>query len=371
MNVAGFVRDRVWKPRDWVGRVARIGLYPLSMLFRAATGLRSFAYWARLVPIRRGPIPVVSVGNLTVGGTGKTPLTLWIARRLGERGLRVAIVSRGYGGTARGVSIVSEGSGPLATPDEVGDEPVMMAKAFDGVVITSPRRIDGVCRAAALGCEIVVLDDGFQHRALARDFDIVVHDGTDSALLPVGPMREGLAAMQRADAVVLTPSASADGLRVGEASVFHMTTELTGLVESVEGVWQERTRGCLAGKRVVAVVGIANPERFYETLHGWDATIEDVYPFPDHHVYTRSDWQEISRRSQGCDLVVTTEKDLVKLEAFPFARGKLMALRVEPNIEEADRLLSMIEQDTLLHGVASDAGLGYQEPREEPLDGDQ
>ncbi len=371
MSWRDFVRERAWERRDHLGRAAWLGLYPLSFAFRAAAGLRSFAYWSRIAPIRRAPIPVVSVGNVTVGGTGKTPLALWIARSLGERGSRVALVSRGYGGSASGVTTVFDGGTLLADPSEVGDEPVMMAKSFDGVIITSARRIDGVRRAAELGCEVAVLDDGFQHRALARDFDIVVHDGTDGPLLPAGPMRERLSAMCRADAVVLTPSAADRPLAVDGAKIFRMTMELTGLVESVEGVWQERTRGCLAGKRVIAVVGIANPERFYQTIHGWDATIEDVYAFADHHVYTRSDWQEISRRSQECDLVVTTEKDLVKLEAFPFARGKLMALRVEPRLDDGARLLSMIEESTVLRGVASASALGYQGSRKESVDGDQ
>lgn len=370
MSVADFVRDRAWKRSDRFGRLVMLGLYPLSWLFRGLIGLRNFAYWSRLAPVRRAAIPVVSIGNLTVGGTGKTPLALWLARGLAARGARVALVSRGYRGSARGVAIVSTGDGPLLGPEVVGDEPAMMARGFGGVVVVAARRIDGVNEAARLGCEVAVLDDGFQHRALARDFDLVLYDGTRGPLLPAGPLRESLRAIRRADAVVLTPAAGATVVDLG-LPAFRVTTELTGLVESVGGHWQERTCGCLAGKRVVAVSGIAHPERFYELIRHWDAEIVEVFEYADHHQYTHTDWQEISRRSQDCDLLVTTEKDLVKLEAFPFARGKLMALRIESRVTDGDRLLGMIEAATTLRDVATRSVLGYGLGEEESVHGDQ
>jgi len=345
VRLVSFVRDRAWTRRDpWANLVA-VGLRPLSWLFRAGVGARSLAYRSGLASPRRAPIAVVSVGNLSVGGTGKTPFTLWLARRLCGRGWRPAIVSRGYGGSSAGVTVVSEGAGPILDAAVVGDEPAMMARSFDGVVVTARQRIDGVRRAAELGCDVALLDDGFQHRGLARDFDIVLYDGLRGALLPAGPLREGPRALRRADAVVLTPAAGdfAESMG-GDVPVFRMTTELTELVESVGGEWQARSPGCLAGKRVVAVVGIAHPERFYDSIRSWDATIEEIFEYPDHHPYTRADWQEVSRRSQDCDLLVTTEKDLVKLQAFPFARGKLMALRVEPRLDDADRMLALIEE---------------------------
>jgi tetraacyldisaccharide 4'-kinase len=374
VSVAEFVRERAWKRDGAAGRLAALGLRPLSWLFRGAVGLRNFAYWSGLAPTRRAAIPVVSVGNLTVGGTGKTPFALWLARRLQARGARVALVSRGYGGSAAGVTVVSTGGGLLVGPDVCGDEPAMMARGFCGVVVTAARRIDAVNEAARLGCEIAVLDDGFQHRALARDFDIVLDDGTGGAMLPAGPLRESRRALRRADAVVLTPAADAAAVAGSGLPSFRLTYELTGLVESVGGEWQERPCGRLAGKRVVAVVGIANPERFYAMIRHWDAEIVDVFEYPDHHAYTRSDWQEISRRSQDCDLLVTTEKDLVKLEAFPFARGMLMALRVEPRLADGERLLAMIEDATLLRDVrhvATARGLGYAGSQEERTNGHQ
>lgn len=345
MSLVSFVRGRVWTRTDPWARCLVVGLRPLSWLFRAGVGARSVVYGTGLVSPRKAPIAVVSVGNLSVGGTGKTPLTLWLARRLCGRGSRAAIVSRGYGGSSGDVTVVSGGDGPIVDAAVVGDEPVMMARSFDGVVVTARRRIDGVRRAAELGCDVAVLDDGFQHRRLARDFDIVIYDGLRGPLLPAGPMRESPRALRRADAVVLTSAAGDLPRSIGrDVPTFRMTTELTGLVESVGGEWQARSLACLAGKRVVAVVGIAHPERFYDSIHRWDATIEEVFEYPDHHPYTRADWQKVSRRSQDCDLLVTTEKDLVKLQAFPFARGKLMALRVEPSLDDEERMLALIEE---------------------------
>lgn len=370
MSVVRFVRDRAWKGSDRVARLAMCALFPLSWLFGIGVAVRDFAYWSRIARARRAAIPVVSVGNLTVGGTGKTPMALWLARQLTRRGARVALVSRGYGGSARGVTVVSTGEGPQVGPEVAGDEAVMLARAFPGVVITSPRRLDGVNRAAELGCEVAVLDDGFQHRALSRDFDLVLYDGTRGPLLPAGPLREGPRALRRADAVILTPAAGVLDLAVA-APVFRVRNELTGLMESVGGQWQERTCGHLAGKRVVAVSGIGHPERFYALIRQWDAEIADVFEYEDHHVYTRADWQEISRRGQDCDLVVTTEKDLVKLEAFPFAVGKLMALRIEPRVEGGERLIAMIEAVTTLRHVATGAPLGYGLSEEESVHGDQ
>ncbi len=350
MSASDFVRDRAWKRSDPAGRIVALLLRPLSWVFGALIALRSFGFRVGLLASHPAPIAVVSVGNLSVGGTGKTPFALWLARRLRDRGLSTAIVSRGYRGSARGVTVVSHGAGEVLAAELVGDEPAMMARSFAGVVVTAARRIDGVAEAARLGCTVAVLDDGFQHRKLARNFDIVLFDGSTGPLLPAGPLREGPSALRRADAIILTPAAdgAAEARVPADVPAFRMKPEVVGLVESVGGEWQSRTTGCLAGKRVVAIVGIAHPERFYETIHGWDATIEEVFEYPDHHEYTRSDWQEISRRGQACDLMVTTEKDLVKLENFPFARGMLMALRIEPSVDGEERLFELILAS--LHG---------------------
>jgi len=335
----------VWERRGAAGQAGALALRPLSGLFGLGVGLRGIGYRLGVLRAHRAPVPVVSIGNLAVGGTGKTPMTLWLAAALAARGARPAIVSRGYGGSARAVTIVSRGQGPEVGPEIAGDEPVMLAKLFPGPVVTAPRRVDGAAAAAALGADLVVLDDGFQHRALARDFDVVLLDARRGPLLPAGPLREPLRALRRADAVVLMarddhePPPTPPGLRV---PAFVARLDAIGLVESVGGHWRSRSMGDLAGRRVVAVSGVARPESFYAVLQRWEAVIEEVFEFSDHHRYTREDWQRIARRGHDVDLVVTTEKDLVKLEAFPFATGKLVALRIAPAVENANSLLDAI-----------------------------
>jgi tetraacyldisaccharide 4'-kinase len=345
VSLADRVRTAVWPRRGLAGRLGYAGLRPLSQAFAAGVWLRDIGYRSGVLRTRTAPIPVVSVGNLAVGGTGKTPVTLWLARALRARGVRVAIVSRGYGGTARGVTIVSRGGAPELGPAQVGDEPVLLAKSFSGPVITAVQRIAAVRAAAALGCELVVLDDGFQHRALARQFDVVLVDQRRGPLLPAGPLRESLAALRRADAVVLVDggpteaSAPPTGLA---APVLRMQLDAVALVESRERRWHEQPIGRLATRRVVAVCGIERPERFYALLRRWDVVLDEVFEYPDHHAYTATDWQEIARRGHAADLIVTTEKDLVKLETFPFATGKLVAVRIAPRIDRGDELVAAI-----------------------------
>jgi len=355
MSLAERVRDTVWPRRGVAGQLGYLALRPLSSVFGLGVGLRGLGYRIGVLRTRRAAMPVVSVGNLAVGGTGKTPVTLWLARTLAARGLHAGILSRGYGGSARGVTVVSRGDGPEVGPDQVGDEPVMLAKSFTGPVIAAARRIDGAAAAAQLGCQVLVLDDGFQHRAIARAFDLVLVDGRRGPLLPAGPLREPLAALRRADAVVLVERDEGETVAVAPAldvarPTFRMHLEAVGLVESVERRWRERPIGQLGSRRVVAVTGVARPESFYALLRRWEAVTTEVFEFPDHHHYTQEDWQQIARVGHNADLIVTTEKDLVKLEAFPFATGKLVALRIAPQVERAEELIAAILATTGLQG---------------------
>lgn len=345
MSLETHLRETVWPRRGRAGAAAALALRPLSAAFGVGVGLRGLGYRLGVLRAQRAPVPVVSVGNLAVGGTGKTPVTLWVAAGMQARGWRPAIVSRGYGGSARGVTVVSHGAGPLVGPEIAGDEPVMLARGFAGAVLVAARRLAGAQAAAALGCDCVVLDDGFQHRALARDFDLVLLDHRRGPLLPAGPLREPLAALARADAVLLVardeqePPPLPPGFTL---PVHRARLEARGVVESIGGRWRVDPMGRLAGRRVIAVTGIARPEGFYALLRRWDTVIEEVFEYPDHHRYTPDQWQRIARRGHDVDLIVTTEKDLVKLETFPFATGKLVALRIAPDVERGDALLDAI-----------------------------
>ena len=345
------MREVVWPRRGIRGWAAWLVLQPASGLFATGVALRNLGYRIGLLRVHRAGIAVVSVGNLSVGGTGKTPITLWLAGQLAANGARVAILLRGYRGHARTVTIVSKGTGPEVDVDTAGDEAVMLAKSFGGAVLTARRRADGVAAAQQLGCDIVVLDDGFQHRALARDFDLVLLSGRRGGLLPAGPMRERLSALKRADAVALVdkteeglpPAATAATARA-DKPVFVVRFVAKALVESDGGRWRERPIGLMSGCRVAVVAGIADPGPFYTAVRQWEAQIQEIFEFPDHHRYTQADWQRLSRDTRDVELIVTTEKDLVKLEHFPFAKGKLVALRIAPEIEDGDALVRMVTE---------------------------
>jgi len=342
------LRDVVWARRGVAGWAAWLLLQPASLLFRLGVALRGLAYRVGLLRSQRGALPVVSVGNLAAGGTGKTPVTLWLARALAAEGHRVAIVLRGYGGQERGVVVVSRGSGPEVAVDVAGDEAAMLAKSFDGVVIAAPRRVDGVAAAADLGCEVVILDDGFQHRALAREFDLVLVDGRRGGVLPAGPLREPPGALRRADAVAVVVKAEADPVSVPAAArgkaVFEMRFVPQCLVESDAGHWREIPLSELSGRRIGAACGIATPTSFFALLRQWDAELAEVFEYPDHYAYDAGDWQRINRAAHLVDFVVTTEKDLVKLERFPFAKGKLLALRIGVEVDRGHELLAMVRE---------------------------
>jgi tetraacyldisaccharide 4'-kinase len=172
----------------------------------------------------------------------------------------------------------------------------------------------------------------------------VLVDGRRGPLLPAGPLRERMSALARAHAVLLVDDAerATPGALPVAVPVHTARVEATALVESVAGRWIARPLALLGGKRVVAVAGIARPERFYQVLRQWEAMIAEVFEFRDHHQYTAADWHAIARRGHEADLIVTTEKDLVKLEAFPFESGKLMALRIAPVVERGAQLIDAI-----------------------------
>jgi len=244
----------------------------------------------------------------------------------------------------------------------------MLAKRFGGMVIVSRERAQGAVAARANGCDVVVLDDGFQHLRLARDCDVVLVSaeqlvprtalgaGPAPALLPAGPFRESLAALGRADALIRvhksgqprSPEAGQPGRRHHDGPAFvtcptfdaHFVA--TALVESVRGEWREHPLSLLAGRRVATVSGIADSTAFHQTVRLWEAEIVEMVTLDDHHSYTVEDWRGIAHRTRGVELVVTTEKDLVKLEHFPFARGKLLALRIAPEVDDAEALTDMV-----------------------------
>ncbi|MBI3797881.1 MAG: tetraacyldisaccharide 4'-kinase [Deltaproteobacteria bacterium] len=353
MVFAQRLTHHIWQRQGFWGEVGWLALTPLSLGFSGLVRARNLLYDQGWLAIQRPTLKVISVGNLTVGGTGKTPMVLWLAQALQSRGHRVGILTRGYGGKNKDVTVVGTAGQALATPAEVGDEPVMLARAFAGVVISGRDRVAAAEIAGGrFDLNVVILDDGFQHRQLDRDIDLLLVNSKRGSgngwLLPAGPLREPLAAARRADVVIITKGSiyGRDGWlasgRMGPA--FYGDLKPTALLSSTQGQWHELPVALLGGKRVMTLTGIADPTPFYYSLREWEAEIAEVMEFPDHHVYTQVDWQTISLASQKFDLIVTTEKDLVKLERFPFAAGKLVALRVRMEIEQGDQLLDLVER---------------------------
>jgi tetraacyldisaccharide 4'-kinase len=356
MSVALAAQEEI--VRSWShGGVSRYALGPLAWGYRFGIAARRAAFRAGLRGVQRIPIPVVSLGNLTVGGTGKTPAALWLAEWLRARGERPVIVTRGYGGDLRGrvVTVGREGQS-LYDPREIGDEAVLLAERFNGPVVCGADRV----AAAKLALEehaatVLILDDGFQHWRLGRDMDILLVDGRagfgNGAMLPAGPLREPLGALKRADAIIITKATA--GTRVAEILVRYapnvptFAAELAprSLVVSDDGILVSRPLGDLVGRRVVTVSAIAQPQSFYELLGQLEVRAVEVLEFPDHHQYTQADWHRIMQAAHRADLVACTEKDIVKLRRFPFQRGGLAALRVDFALRSRDeeRLGALVE----------------------------
>ena len=345
--------QKIWTRQGFLGVLGWLAAVPLSLLFSSVVRVRNFLYEKSILRSEQLPLHIISVGNLTVGGTGKTPFVLWLARLLHTQRHRVAILSRGYKGKNKGVTTAGTDGRVQATPEEVGDEAVMLARTFSDVVLAGRDRV----RAARLaqetyGVEVLILDDGFQYRRLGRSLDILLLDAQqkETWLLPAGPFREPSTAIRRADLVVVTkggtvqpPQDYAASLHIREKPLFFANPRPTALIHSTHGEWQELPLFLLAHKKIVVVSGVAAPALFHRFVTEADAEIIDMMVFPDHHVYTERDWQTIASASRVCDFVVTTEKDLVKLEKFPFATDKLVALRIDMEVSDAGQFLAFIE----------------------------
>jgi tetraacyldisaccharide 4'-kinase len=335
-----------------------------ALLFRAGAALRGALYDAGLFPAARAGVPVISIGNLAVGGAGKTPAAIGVARRLLARGRRVAVLSRGYGATRTDPRVVSDGARVLLDAGEGGDEPVLVARRLPGAaVLCGPRRAV-LARAAVRdhGADALLLDDGFQHRALARDLDVVVLDAANpfgnGRLLPAGPNREPRAALRRAGLVWLSrvdqaEPAGLDALRAlaREATGRDPVESRHAPVEVVDGALG-RAFGveALRGRRVLLLAGIARPGGFRRTLAALGAEVGAEAVFPDHHRFAAADVEGAFQAAEAarCELVVTTEKDAVRLPAGAAADPRLRAVRIEAEIVRGGELLD----------AALDAALG-------------
>jgi len=336
--------EQTWSGQTPGARLLRAVLAPAAAAYGGVVRLRNALYDSGWLASARVPAEVISVGNLTVGGTGKTPTALWLAERLVARGRRVAIVARGYGKQRPGVVVVGEHGTALVSAAEGGDEAVMLARRFAGPVVTGERRADAAHAACArFGCDTIVLDDGFQHRALARDADLVLAAPGATRLLPAGPLREPLSGLRRARAVLAVGGDGAwPALPEAPAGIpaFRGRLRATSVVRADAGGWQEASLDTLPQGPVVAVAGIARPERLVRLLEAAGIAVGGIVAFPDHHPYGRADVAALAAAgAQGT--LITTEKDLVKLAHLPGA-PPLAAVRVVLEVENGDALVDRL-----------------------------
>jgi len=282
-------------------------LRPLEGLYRAAVARRAAAYAEGRRTAWRAPVPVVVVGNLTLGGTGKSPLVAWLVRHLAERGWRPGILSRGYGGKSDAYPLRLDDHTPAA---QCGDEPRMLADQTGVPVVADPDRPRGAAKLLAAGCDILVSDDGLQHLALGRDLELVVVDGArgfgNGRCLPAGPLREPLSRLASVDAVVINGvAANGEPAVTPPAGAFAMTLAPTAWRRLVTGERRPLAPRPFTGP-VHAVAGIGRPARFFETLA--ELGVEAMaHPFGDHHAYRAEELAFGDSRP-----LVMTAKDAVK-----------------------------------------------------------
>jgi tetraacyldisaccharide 4'-kinase len=329
--------ERVWWGTSLGARAARALLVPASVLYRVGTGIHAVLYRSGLRRARPLALPAISVGNLTVGGTGKTPVAAWIASTLLTRQAQPAIVMRGYG----------------------EDEPLVHERLNPEVpVVVSPDRVRGVERAATLGADVVVLDDAFQHRRAARNADLVLlsADRWASAprLLPAGPWREPLSALRRASMVLVTRKAASPATASAVADTIRH--RFSGIPVAVAALTLQELRSAtgestmplevLAGARALAIVAIGDPSAFLRQLAATDATVRAAV-FADHHAYTHAEVARLASMMAAGEIAVCTLKDAVKLAShWPREAAPLwyvsQSVVVEEGRDALDALLTRV-----------------------------
>lgn len=332
---------RIWFADDPASRLVRGALWPAEIAYRAVVRGRNLLYDAGLAPVHRGPIPAVSIGNLTVGGTGKTPVAAWLAGALHARGARPAIVLRGYG----------------------ADEPQVHARLNPAIpVFVAADRVAGVRRAAAEGATVAVLDDAFQHRRAARLADLVLvaaERGLERhRVLPAGPFREPVAALRRASLVVVTRKTATPG----EADrVLRDATAVAGGPGVIVALSPDHLVAAGGGdsqplevvrdRRVTLITGVAEPASVAAQLTAAGAIV-DLHAFPDHHAFTDADLTGVSGAAADADYAVCTLKDAVKIAGRWPGRRPLWYVSQRLTVERGSQHLAQL-LDTILEAASA------------------
>jgi tetraacyldisaccharide 4'-kinase len=342
-----------------------VSLIPLSTIYSAVMRTRLAAYRRGWFSVARLPVPVISVGNLTTGGTGKTPLVEWVCRAIADRrsasGIwerkRICVLTRGYGReNPKTQVVVSNGIEVLAGEREAGDEPFLLAKNLLGIaaVVANPNRVAaGQWAIEELKTEVFVLDDGFQHLRLARDLDIVTIDATDpwgsGGLLPHGRLREPSTGLSRADCIVITKADQVEdpaSIRkaverlAGAVPIFSSRME-TSRIRTLEG--EELTQQSLQAQQVGAFCGVGNPQSFFSHLHREGIVVALTQTFSDHHSYRQQELDALVNEAKACGAqgLITTAKDAIMLSTLNLELP-CYVIEIQVRIDEEDRLIETI-----------------------------
>jgi tetraacyldisaccharide 4'-kinase len=341
-----------------MNRAATIALTPLGLLYGAAMRARASLYERRVFRTHKIGKPVISIGNLTTGGTGKTPLVAAIAQHLANKGRRVCILTRGYSRENPGRRVVvSDGNQILTDVRQTGDEPLMLAEQLKGkaAVICDADRVSAAHFAEEkLASDVFILDDGFQNLRIERDVNVLAIDATNpwgnKHVLPAGILREPVKALRRADCVVLTrtdQSIEADLLKqiekVTSAPVLSSRMVISE-IRSIRSAGAVQTKSLVAGQPVAAFCAVGNPQAFFGLLPA-DFDLSGTIAFRDHHQFTQSDIDRVTRVAiaHGAQALVTTAKDEVKLRALRFDLP-CYVFDIEIEISSAAKLFDLIDR---------------------------
>ncbi len=342
-----------WLERRTEDPLRRLALLPLdaaALVYAGVAWLHRFVYRAGLRRPARLGCRVVSIGNLLVGGSGKTPTAAWLAAELRRRGHKVALASRGHGRRDReAVRVVSDGRFVRASSEQAGDEPLLLAAHAPGVpvLVGRDRARVGLRAISGFGAEVLLLDDGFQHHRLARDVEIVLFDGAglgNRRVLPRGPLREPLGALRFADAVGVVdgplPAEDEALLRRLAPGALRFAGQRRPVELRPLGGGAAAPPSGLAGAEVGLLAGIARPEGLRRTLESLGARVVTERVFPDHHRYRPADVADLARHGA---VWVTTQKDALKLPAAWITGAKVLVLGIELEVEAPGRLLDWLE----------------------------
>ena len=367
--------QRIWNDDGSISRytVIKIIASAISLPYRLIITFRNWLYDKKIFAVVKLPCPVISVGNITAGGTGKTPCVIMLAQMLQSHGFKPAILSRGYGGkSTKSVNIVSDGKNILLDSKTAGDEPFLMAQSVRSIpIIVGPQRLKtGKTAINRFGANVLICDDAMQHRQIFRDINLVLLDSQDPLgnghVLPRGKLREPIAGLKRASAFLLTrtdetPKTDSINGRLTQTRNIPIFTSIHKLKDVIKGDYSDKWPiAGLKGKKVCTFCGIAKPDSFKKSLLAAECHILSLDTFPDHHNYSRAELEIIKNKfyNYEADLIITTQKDGMRLQNFAEFLSIIYMMRIEMEITPSRESFDNFILDRLAAAVVNPISAG-------------